>query len=67
MTVADINQIGARRGCIPPYPCGRGAGANGSDLSCDCEAIAERAFDPLDPCLSCGGRDEQHTPDCYFA
>jgi hypothetical protein len=64
---SDIAQIAARRGCIPPAPCGRGAGGNGGDLPCDCEAIAEGAFDPLDPCLSCDGRDGNHTAECYFA
>lgn len=36
----SVASVAKRRGCIPPAPCGRGAGANGTDLPCDCEAIA---------------------------
>lgn len=35
-----IAEQARRRGCVGPYPCGRGAGANGVDLPCDCEALA---------------------------
>lgn len=35
-----IAAVGRERGCIGPYPCGVGAGGNGDDLPCDCEAIA---------------------------
>lgn len=38
---ADIQGIAQDRGCIPPAPCGRGAGGNGRDLPCDCEALAQ--------------------------
>lgn len=37
---SDIAAVGRHRGCIGPYPCGVGAGANGTDLPCDCEALA---------------------------
>lgn len=35
-----ITAVARCRGCIGPYPCGRGAGANDTDLPCDCEHIA---------------------------
>ena len=35
--------IAEQRECIPPAPCGRGAGANGRDLPCDCEHFAATA------------------------
>lgn len=36
----SLDDIGRARGCVGPYPCGRGAGANDADLPCDCESIA---------------------------
>lgn len=36
----SVTAIAKERGCILPAPCGRGAGAHGADLPCDCETIA---------------------------
>lgn len=30
-------------------------------------ALADDGVDPLDPCMSCDGRDGNHKPECYFA
>jgi hypothetical protein len=37
---SDVARVAENQGCIGPFPCGRGAGANGSDLPCDCEHTA---------------------------
>lgn len=44
-----VERIAKLRGCIGPYPCGRGAGAHGDDLPCVCEAALEGAM-----CVSAG-------------
>lgn len=78
-----IERIATRRGCIGPYPCGVGAGANGSDLPCDCEAAARgfwrRYWRHLpvirwwfmyawpERCMSCERRWRDHRDECYFA
>lgn len=36
-----VTWIAEQRGCILPAPCGRGAGAHGNDLPCDCECIED--------------------------
>ena len=35
--------VAEQRGCIPPAPCGVGAGAHGRDLPCDCTYFADIA------------------------
>ena len=75
---SNIERVAEQRGCAGPYPCGRGAGANGADLPCNCEFFAENR--PLSDaatkvrtvvltvCALCeaGKGEECHTPGCDF-
>lgn len=77
--LALVTAIAEKRGCIGPFPCGRGIPEfGGRDAACDCEAAAieRESYRPVmgngGPCISCDGNDgygpaPHHAPDCYFA
>lgn len=44
LPASAVARVAQARGCIGPYPCGRGAGANGADLPCACESALARTM-----------------------